>query len=180
MPSARDAGVVIARLPVQRLDELELLWGALFEHQKSITAHLDDRARTLSDSWRDRRALERGWLANEPDSFVLAAERDGVLVGYAFVRVVAGAVAVSWSVSDPHAELVTLSVLPELRNGGLGGLLMDGVERELERLGISDIAIDVITTNVDAQRFYERRGAAPFLTTFLQRVGKQARQNLAQ
>jgi ribosomal protein S18 acetylase RimI-like enzyme len=162
-------------LPAQRLDELEYLWAALFEHQKSITPHLDDRARTLDDSWRDRRALEHAWLASEPDSFILVAERDGALVGYAFVRVVAGAVAVSWSVSDPHAELMTLSVLPELRNGGVGTLLMDGVERELERLGISDITIDVITTNVDAQRFYARRGAAPFLTRFIQRVGQSGR-----
>lgn len=33
------------------------------------------------------------------------------------------------------------------------------------------MVIDVITTNTDAMRLYERRGATPFLTKFVQRVG---------
>jgi hypothetical protein len=33
-----------------------------------------------------------------------------------------------------------------------------------------DMIIGVITTNTDAMRLYERRGAVPFLTQFVHRV----------
>jgi GNAT superfamily N-acetyltransferase len=161
---------VIVEVPAERLEQLEPLWAALYEHQASLTPHLDDRARPLEDSWRGRRALERQWLEREPDSFVLGAELDGRLVGYAFVRILSDEVAVSWSVSSPHADLATLSVLPEMRGRGVGGMLMEAVHRQLRRLQIGDLTIGVITTNTDAMRFYERWGAVPFLTTFLQKV----------
>jgi len=162
--------IVIVRIPAQRLDELEPLWAALYQHQASLTAHLDDRARPLAESWRSRRALEQQWLEEAPDSFVLGAELDGRLAGYAFVRILDEEVAVSWSVSSPHADLTTLSVLPELRGRGIGGMLMKAVHDELRRLGVGDLTIGVITTNSDAMRLYEREGAVPFLTTFLQKV----------
>ena len=37
-------------------------------------------------------------------------------------------------------------------------------------MGIADIAIVVIATNLEAIPFYERRGAVPFVTQFIQRV----------
>jgi hypothetical protein len=47
---------------------------------------------------------------------------------------------------------------------------MDAVDAELRALGISDLEIGVIATNTRAAQFYERRGAAPFFTTYVQRV----------
>ena len=92
-------------------------------------------------------------------------------LGYAFVRVRPGALfAVSWSASDPLAELAILAVLPEARGKGVGSALLDAVEARLRELQIDDMVIDVITTNTDAMRLYERRGALPFLTNFVQRV----------
>jgi ribosomal protein S18 acetylase RimI-like enzyme len=90
----------------------------------------------------------------------LAAEVEGVLAGYAFVRVISGALAVSWEFSDPHAELATLSIGPGYRGRGIGAVLMDVVHTELRKLGIADMAIGVITTN-------ER--AAPSFTSALAR-----------
>lgn len=124
----------------------------------------------MSDSWRDRRALERRWLEEEPRSFVLGAESDGAIVGYAFVRLIATNTSASLAMSDPHAELVTLSVGPDMRGRGIGGMLMRAVDAELRRLGASDLTLGVITTNSDAVRFYEREGAVPFVTVFLRRV----------
>jgi hypothetical protein len=40
-------------------------------------------------------------------------------------------------------------------------------------MGIEDMLIGVIATNEDAMRLYERRGAQPFLTDFIQRIGSQ-------
>jgi ribosomal protein S18 acetylase RimI-like enzyme len=165
-----DPPVDIVRLSPERLDELEPLWASLVEHQYSLTPHLAARARPVSDSWRDRRALERRWLEEEPRSFVLGAELDGALVGYAFVRVISGNTSASLSISDPHAELATLSVGPDMRGRGIGRMLTRAVHAELRRIGVPDVTISVITTNSDAVRFYEREGAVPFVTVFLQRV----------
>jgi len=62
------------------------------------------RARPSNDAWRDHLALKRQWLAEEPGSFVLGAELNGRLVGYAFVRIVAEKLAVSWTISNPYAD----------------------------------------------------------------------------
>ncbi|HKP88547.1 MAG TPA: GNAT family N-acetyltransferase [Thermoleophilaceae bacterium] len=160
----------IVRLPPERLDELEPLWTALVGHQYALTPHLSDRARPLPDTWRDRRELERRWLEEEPRSFVLAAELEGALAGYAFVRLVATNTSATVAMSEPHAELATLSVAPDVRGRGIGRELMRAVHEELRRIGVRDLTFGVITTNSDAIRFYEREGAVPFVTVFLQRV----------
>ena len=173
--SMQDRPVEIVRLPPERLDELEQLWGALYEHHVSLTPHLAPRIRPLDEAWRDHRALERRWLADAPDSFVLGAELHGRLFGYAFVRIVTEELAVSWSISNPYAELAALSVLPELRGRGIGAMLMDTVHTEVRRLGIRDLAITVIATNSDAERFYTRKGAVPYTTVLLQQVPEDER-----
>lgn len=170
MSAHHDPSIEIVRLSVERLDELEPLWSALYEHHHSLTPHLASRARPLSDAWRDHVALERRWLAEEPGSFVLGAELNGRLVGYAFVRIVSEKLAVSWTISNPYADLTVLSVLPELRGRGIGAILMDATNAELRRQGIRDLAITVITTNTNAERLYERRGAVPYTTVLLQQV----------
>lgn len=54
--------------------------------------------------------------------------------------------------------------MPEMRGQGIGSLLLDAVEARLHELGIEDMLIGVITTNTEAMRLCERRGAMPFLT----------------
>jgi ribosomal protein S18 acetylase RimI-like enzyme len=162
----------IVLVPMDRLDDLQPLWRVLYEHHMALTPHLHDRVRPYEQAWKEYRRLKAEWLAGEPDSFVLAAEEADRYVGYAFVRVRPGALfAVSWSASDPLAELAILAVLPEVRGQGVGSALLDAVEARLRELQIDDMVIDVITTNTDAMRLYERRGAAPLLTKFVQRVG---------
>lgn len=164
-------GVDVVAVAEERLDDLEPLWRALYDHQSRLAPHLRDRARPFDDAWAVRRSIEREWLRAEPLSFVVAAESGGRYVAYAFVRVRSGAgVAASWQVSDPLAELATLVVLPEWQRRGVGSALMDAVEARLRELGVHDLLIGVITTNTDAINFYERRGAAPFVTELIQRV----------
>ena len=169
-PSRVD-GLVILEVPAARFNELEPLWRALYDHHNEVTPHLRDRARPFARAWVSRRRTEGRWLETEPDSFVLAVQDSDRYVGYAFVRVRSGAgFAESWRVSDPLADLATLSVLPEFRGQGIGSALMDAVESRLEEIGIADMAIGVIATNHEAIPFYERRGAVPFVTQFIQRV----------
>jgi GNAT superfamily N-acetyltransferase len=182
---------VVVSVPRDQLDDLQPVWRALYEHHTELSPHLREREVPFEQAWESRRQIEGRWLAAEPESFVLAvqdtgfaqdagagpvqdagAARDtGRYVGYAFVRVRSGAgFAASWRASDPLAELAILVVLPEMRRQGIGSMLLDAVEARLRELGIGDMLIGVITTNTDAMRLYERRGAVPFLTEFIHRV----------
>jgi ribosomal protein S18 acetylase RimI-like enzyme len=164
--------LTVVQVPLDRLDELEPLWRALYEHHMALTPHLRDRRCPYEQAWEAHRQTRTEWLASEPDSFVLAVQDGERYVGYAYVRVRPGArFAVSWSASDPLAELSILAVLPEARGKGIGSALLDAVEARLRELRIDDMKIDVVTTNTDAMRLYERRGAVPLLTNLVQRVG---------
>jgi ribosomal protein S18 acetylase RimI-like enzyme len=163
--------LALVLIPKARLDDLQPVWRALYEHHIALTPHLSDRARPYGQAWEARQRIEAEWLSSEPDSFVLAAQQADRYIGYAFVRVRSGAsFAASWSASDPLAELAILAVLPEARGRGVGSALLDAVEAKLREFQIDDMLIGVITTNTDAMRLYERRGAVPFLTNFVQRV----------
>lgn len=63
--------------------------------------------------------------------------------------------------SIPFAELYSLSVAQEWRSQGVGTLLLDFVDAELEARAIRDLRVAVTVGNADAQRLYERRGLQP-------------------
>jgi GNAT superfamily N-acetyltransferase len=162
---------VVIPVPQDRLDDLQPVWRALYEHHTALMPHLRDREVPFEQAWQSRREIEREWFESEPDSFVLAAQNAGGYVGYAFVRVRPGAgIGASWRASDPLAELAILVVLPEVRGAGVGSMLLDAVEAKLGELGIEDMLLGVITTNTEAMRLYERRGAVPIFTQFIHRV----------
>jgi GNAT superfamily N-acetyltransferase len=113
-------------------------------------------------SWRVRSASYREWLA-DPRSFLFIA-RDGERpVGYAITRVTESGPewTDTWRVPATMAELETLLVLPELRNTGLGTRMLDAVEEELSRQGITEVIVGLVAGNEGAQRMYERRGFRP-------------------
>lgn len=161
----------IVEVEPDRLESLQPIWRSLYEHHLALTPHLHDRMHSTEEAWAARRRVEGEWLAEEPQSFVLAAESAGRYLGYAFVRVRSAAgFATSWSASDPLAELSILAVLPEARGGGVGSALLDATEARLREIGVQDMLIGVVTTNVEAMRLYERRGAVPFVTEYVQRI----------
>lgn len=162
--------LVVSPFSADRLAELEPIWRSLYEHHLALTPHLRERSRGVERAWKARREAEEEWLVREPQSFVLVAERAGSRLGYAFVRVRPAEFATSWSASDPLAELSVLAVLPQARGQGVGTALLDAVEARLRELGVEDMTISVITTNVEAMRLYERRGAVQFVTELVQRV----------
>jgi ribosomal protein S18 acetylase RimI-like enzyme len=67
----------------------------------------------------------------------------------------------AWRVPETMAELETLVVLPELRNTGLGTRMLDAVEEELSRQGVTEVIVGLVAGNDGAQRLYERRGFRP-------------------
>jgi ribosomal protein S18 acetylase RimI-like enzyme len=147
-------GVTIAPLAADALDALRPLWLALHARHREVSPVplvADDEA-----SWLARRALYARRLARG-DAFCLVASSDGDAVGYAFCFVEDGPDD-SFPVGERYGELYSLSVAEDQRGHGIGTRLLDEVDAELSRRGISDLAISVFAGNDDARRLYERRG----------------------
>lgn len=151
------------------LPRLEPVWNALQAHHARITPELGhSAARSPEESWRRRRSRYEGWI-EEPDTFVLLAERGERLVGYALVTVGPGLA--SWATADRVADLETLSVLPEERGNGVGTALLDAVDARLAELEVHELMLTAADTNADAHRFYERRGLRASFVVFYGRAG---------
>lgn len=82
------------------------------------------------------------------------------LLGYALVQVRPGPDD-TWVTGSRMAELQTLSVAPEARGRGVGSMLLDRVDAELDAAGIGDLFIAALHGNDGAIRLYERRGLRP-------------------
>ena len=64
-------------------------------------------------------------------------------------------------------------MLPEYRGSGLGTQLLDELESHLHNLGVDDLILGALPGNVDAIRWYERRGYQPtwlYLSLFADRT----------
>lgn len=153
-----DNAIVIDRGGVDDVPALRDLWLELHHHHAEVAPQsgefVDDET-----SWRVRSTSYREWLA-DPRSFVLLARAGDRLVGYALVRVMeAGPDLVdSWRVPDVIAEIETMLVTAEVRRAGLGSRLLDEIDAELERQGITEVIVGLMPGNDGAQRLYERRG----------------------
>jgi ribosomal protein S18 acetylase RimI-like enzyme len=146
----------IALAGPDRIDELRPLWLELHHHHARVSRvqpFVDDET-----SWSVRRA---SYVATfEAGGFALVAEEDGAVVGYAMVRIHHGPDD-SWALADRYGEVWTVLVAERARNRGLGSALLDAVDAELARRGITDLMIGVMEGNDDARRLYERRGLVP-------------------
>ncbi len=75
----------------------------------------------------------------------LIAERAGRVVGL-----------LTYDVSDGMLEVVTLNAIE--RRTGVGTVLMEAVAARARRLGCHEIRLTTTNDNLDAIRFYQRRG----------------------
>jgi ribosomal protein S18 acetylase RimI-like enzyme len=149
-----EAEVAIRRLDPDELDRLEPLWSALRLHHAAVAPGFGP-PRERADSWGRRREEYERWLA-EPGAFALVAERSSEPLGYAIVHLRRGSP--TWPLSEPAAELETLSVLPSERGQGIGSALLDAVQAELTASGIAALSLLVVAGNDEALGFYERHG----------------------
>jgi ribosomal protein S18 acetylase RimI-like enzyme len=146
---------------VDDVDALKDLWLQLHHHHQAVGPQsgtfVDDET-----SWGVRSACYREWLL-ERGSFLLIARRSAELIGYALVRVMPAGPELgdTWQVPETVAELETLLVSESHRGSGLGERLLDAVDEELGRQGITELMVGVIPGNDGAQALYERRGFRP-------------------
>jgi ribosomal-protein-alanine N-acetyltransferase len=101
----------------------------------------------FSDPW--TRSAIRELLESSTVSGFLA-EIEGAktsLAGYVFGRVVAR-----------EAEVLTFGVVPNHRNRGLGGRLLDRILTGWEKDGVEAVYLEVRESNMSARRLYDARG----------------------
>jgi ribosomal protein S18 acetylase RimI-like enzyme len=154
--------VTITRAGAEVVDRLRPMWLGLHRHHQEVGGerlgpYVDDET-----SWAACRATYLRVLGH--DGFVLLAERDGELLGYALVGIEPVAETIlddTWRTGDRVAEIETVYVAPAARGTGVGSALLDRVDAELEAAGIADVVIGAVVTNADAIRLYERRGFRP-------------------
>jgi ribosomal protein S18 acetylase RimI-like enzyme len=144
------------------LDRLEPLWVSVHhrhvESMPELAPYVDDAA-----TWAARRALYAELLA-KPDTVLLLASAGDALVGYGLAHVLPAEetwVADTWATGPRIGEIESLAVLPEHRGRGLGGELLDRLERELRAGGVTDLVLGLLPGNAGAARLYERRGYRP-------------------
>jgi GNAT superfamily N-acetyltransferase len=151
-------GITIELLDGDHVDLVAPLWRALLDHIPELPDAIVP-VRPFEQSW----PLERRHMveALAADAFIVAARRSpgAPLAGYAFV-IIEGADPV-WYTGERFAELAHLSVAEGERTNGIGTALMDAVDAELLRRGVTDVQIGVDAGNHAAMRFYERRGYRP-------------------
>jgi GNAT superfamily N-acetyltransferase len=157
--------VAIRALALDERDRLQPVWLALHEHHIGIAPRLAGMpARVAQEAWNRRRAIYAEW-AKDPETFVLVAEAEHQLVGYAFVTINRGYS--SWDSGERQAQLQTLSVAPEMRSQGVGEQLLAAVRERLAAAGIESIALGAAHPNERAHRFYERHGFRPAEIVFV-------------
>src|SRR4051794_10023042 len=114
------------------IDDVEPLWLALHEHHQRVLPGFDYHP--AQTSWRIRRGEYLRWLA-DPDAFMIVAYDGSRPVGYAVVEIIEGPED-TWVSGNRLGELQTLSVAGDWRGRGLGTVLLDRVDAELDRRGI--------------------------------------------
>lgn len=140
------------------VEALRELWLELHHHHARVAPRTGEFTDDQT-SWRKRSGYYREWLG-DPRSFLLLARAGERLVGYAMARVKdsGGEHEDAWRQPALVAEIETLVVAADARGSGLGGRLLDEIDAELERQGITEVTVGLMPGNDGAQRLYERRG----------------------
>ena len=164
---ASSAAVEVRAAATVDLDSLRPLWLQLHHHHQEVVEGFDGFVTDDEQSWSRRRATYQELLAGS-HGFLLIAHGSDAPLGYAAVELREGADD-TFAVGARHAEVLTLVVDEDVRNAGIGSVLLDRVDERLAAVGAEGLVISVMSTNHAAVRFYQRRGLIP-VETYLWRV----------
>jgi ribosomal protein S18 acetylase RimI-like enzyme len=145
----------IVRVGAERLDEVEPLWLSLAAQDTAVGAATGPRLDSR-ESWRRARQRHAAQLEH-PGSFLLLAEHDSWVIGYAAVSIEQRP-SLTWDADSRRAWVAYMSVLAEHRNHGVGSSLISTVKSELRALGLDRVTLGVAAANKKAQRFYRAHG----------------------
>ena len=117
------------------------------------------RDATMNVDWpKEFGAESMGSGIDDPDRLVLAAVREGRVVGHLTGRVAEGSPVRPVKV----ATLASMYVRPEARDGGVGSQLVEAFKTWAREKSADRIAVTAYASNESAIRFYRRNGFEPF------------------
>mgnify|MGYP000988682283 CR=1 FL=1 len=90
------------------------------------------------------------WLQYNPD-LCLAAEMNGKIVGYVISRI-----------HDGVCDLASMAVANDFRHCGIGQVLLEAIEKSALNYGMTEIDLEVRTTNLGGQSFWQKMNFVPF------------------
>src|SRR5919198_2140024 len=150
----------------ERIDELEPVYRALYEHHVAVTTWRPAPERGPDVAWRRRRG-RWGKTLSSRDGILLVAERAGRIIGALIGEVENPAEGSdTFAVPTSTAHVHDLAVLPEAQGGGIGRALMDRFEDELRQRAIESYGLDVMAGNDVASGFYATLGLQLAQMTF--------------
>lgn len=145
------------------LPKLRQLWEATYDHQVaagSAGVPAGDRA----ESWGLRRARYERVFERHPAFVMLAYQADSA-VGYVLAY---ADEPFDEDADGPVVTIENLFVVPELREQGLGGWLLEEAEEEaIEQWGATSSAVEIMVGNELAERFADRTGFVELGQTWL-------------
>ncbi len=84
----------------------------------------------------------------EPGTFAMVGEGDGRIAGFLL----------ACRERRDRGHIITIDVLPEFRQKGLGTVLMREAHRRLKEAGVQRVRLETSVENIPAIRFYEKLG----------------------
>jgi len=99
-----------------------------------------------------------GAQLEDPDVLILAAERDGAVVGYTYSSIEGTDY---MALRGPAGMMHDLLVAPAHRGQGIGQMLLDATMAELEARGAPRFVLWAAVQNESAQRMFARAGFRP-------------------
>jgi ribosomal protein S18 acetylase RimI-like enzyme len=143
---------------VDRLDELEPVYRALYEHHVAVSTWKPAPERGSDVAWQRRRGRWEATLKS-PDGVGLVAQRDGRVVGALIGEIEKPAEGSdTYVVPDSTAHVHDVAVLPEAQGAGVGRALMERFEQLLRERGVESYGLEVMAGNDAARDFYEKLG----------------------
>jgi ribosomal protein S18 acetylase RimI-like enzyme len=143
---------------VDRLDDLEPVYRALYDHHVAFSTWRPAPERGPDVAWQRRRGRWEATLQS-PDGIGLVAERDGRIVGALIGESEKPAEGSdTYAVPNSTAHVHDLAVLPEAQGAGVGRALMQRFEQELRERGIESYGLEVMAGNDAARAFYGKLG----------------------
>jgi ribosomal protein S18 acetylase RimI-like enzyme len=156
------------QVTIERGDEKDIssvreLWLGLHRHHARVMPEL---APYLSEdeSWAERESIYRRVLSREKSVLLLArvgAANVGYAVGFVLTSEEKAWLDDTWVNTGSVGEVESLGVVPAMRGGGIGTLLLEQLEAELRALGAEDLLLGVLPGNEQAIRLYARFGYRP-------------------
>jgi GNAT superfamily N-acetyltransferase len=153
------------------VDRLKRLWLMLHHHHQASAPALGPFVKD-DDSWEVIRKL---WIKSAEDGLLFVAWNGTDPIGLASFavhrRTVMPALSDIWATQERVGETKFLVVDAAARGKGVGTALMDEVDREFARRGVSDHMIGAIWGNEAAIDFYSARGFRPGWIEYIKKVG---------